>query len=754
LATDMELRGERAVALASLGNLYWRRGEPRIALDDLKESLRLNQSDPISAAKVRLSLGTIDLGLGQPREALDNFQQALKALQQGEDYVWTSSALVSVGRANLMLDQPQEALASFEEALRIVDRARNPGPKPRATALQWIGVAQLQLHRVPQAIQSLNEALQIQIRVDRPGQALTEQKLGEAYAEQGDPAAAREAFRKALQITEEVEAPSSRPPILLDGARLERQQGHFPEALRLIEEAIQILESVRSDLRDDRLRTSFFASRRSYYDFYVELLLELDRQNPGQGYADRAFAASEKGRARSLLDLLAKGRSELTRGISPDLRQQEEEVEARLSQVRRDLVDAHADPQKARLTGSLEEQLKAFGGRQQEIEQRIKSESPHYAQIRYPSPLQREEIRELLRPDEALLEYSIGESGTYLFVVTTEGLAVHRLAAAPAQLSEEVEVVRSTLEKEGRLTTAFLRTAHHLYETLVAPAKPEIEAKRRLLIAPDGALYHLAFEALLDREANRESDCHFLIEDKAVSYVPSASVLSSLSVPLPTEGAAPHKRFIAFAPVYAQPARAEEPTRRADADAPSTLPELLGARNEVAAISRLYPETDLKVYLGAEASRENFQRLGLRTTALHFAGHGLFVEEHPEQSSLVFTDGFLQVDDIFNLELDADLVVLSACHTAGKVVAGEGLVGLTRAFLYAGAPSVIVTLWQAVDTSTPDLMVQFYGNLGRSGDKAEALRQAKLSIIERGRASGRLIRPYYWAPFILVGKPR
>jgi CHAT domain-containing protein len=112
------------------------------------------------------------------------------------------------------------------------------------------------------------------------------------------------------------------------------------------------------------------------------------------------------------------------------------------------------------------------------------------------------------------------------------------------------------------------------------------------------------------------------------------------------------------------------------------------------------------------------------------------------------------VSQIFNLELSTDLVVLSACKTAGKVVTGEGLVGLTRAFLYAGAPSVVVTLWQAVDTSARDLMVGFYANLDRSGDRAEALRQAKLALIEQGRKSGRLNRPYYWAPFILVGKSR
>jgi CHAT domain-containing protein len=227
-----------------------------------------------------------------------------------------------------------------------------------------------------------------------------------------------------------------------------------------------------------------------------------------------------------------------------------------------------------------------------------------------------------------------------------------------------------------------------------------------------------------------------------------------------TAGAGPRKRLIAFAPAYGTAASQEQITRNADPqplqDTPqnSFLPDLEAAREEVTAITHLYPETERAVYLGSEASRENFKR-SPRTAFLHFAGHGVLDEEHPERSSLVFSDGGLQVDDIFNLELSSDLVVLSACRTAGKVVTGEGLVGLTRAFLYAGTPSVVVTLWQAVDTSARDLMVLFYSSLGQSEDKAEALRQAKLTMIGRGRQTEkRLIRPYYWAPFILVGKSR
>ncbi|HEY4575140.1 MAG TPA: CHAT domain-containing protein, partial [Thermoanaerobaculia bacterium] len=587
--------------------------------------------------------------------------------------------------------------------------------------------------------------------VDHPGQALTQQTLGKAFQKQGDPAAAREAFLTALRINEEVQAPYFRPPILLELARLERGQKDLQAALRRIEEAIRIVESIRYDLTDDRLRTAFLASRRSYYDFYVDLLMELDRQRPGQGYADQALAKSEMARARALLDLLTEARFVLTRWISAELREKERDVRARLSQIQRQLADELSkEPARPLVLRELEARRQETEREQEGIEARIKAESPHYAELRYPSPLRREQIQKLLQPDEALLEYSLGERGVYLFVVTAEGLTVHPLKPAPEKVGEDVEVLHAALENGGRLTNAYLRTAHRLYEELVEPAQAEIRDKRRLLIAPDGALHYLAFEALLTREAQRESDCHFLIEDRAISYVPSASVLSSLEAP--AAGAGPRKRLIAFAPAYGPPSGSPKTTRGGAPD--SALPDLEGARQEVAAIAGLYPEADRAVYVGPQASRENFKRVA-HAAFLHFAGHGRLDEEHPERSSLELTDGSLQVDDIFNLELSSDLVVLSACQTAGKVVTGEGLVGLTRAFLYAGTPSVMVTLWQAVDTSARDLMVQLYTNLGRQGDKAEALRQAKLTLIATGRRTGgRLARPYYWAPFILVGKPR
>lgn len=763
LAESQHLKGVKASILAGLGFLHRRRGEPQKALERFQEAESINRSDPDLdrqyTRKVLLNIGAVYQDLGQSEEALRIYQKALDESQLNEDQSDIAFVLAQIGQIELAGGRVQEAMANFRKALGIAQSIKNP--KVTGLALHLLGVAHLKLGQLPEAVESLQSALLLREQTDRLSVAFTEQKLGEAYQAQNDLSRADSSLRRALTIATEVGASFFQAPIDFELAKLARRRGNLQESLERIEQAVKVLESVRYDLLDDRLRTSFFASRRSYYDFYVGLLMELDRLRPGQGFADRALAGSEQGRARALLDLLAEARFELTRGISAELREEEKDVRARLSQIQNQLEDERLrkNPRAATI-GELEERLRKTEEEQAAVEVRIKAESPLYAQIRYPSPLQRETLQRLLQADEALLEYSLGEEGVYLFVVTAEGLTVHRIERSQAQIGEDVETVRATVEKGGQLTNAYRQVAYRLYQDLIAPARAEIGGKRRLLIAPDGILHHLAFEALLDREARLESECHFLIESWAVSYIPSASVLSSLyETRSMATGEVPLKRFVAFAPSYSSQGgegRTRNAGLKSEDSGPrdSALPDLEGARQEVAAISRLYPEPALKIYMGSDASRENFRRSDLRTVSLHFAGHGKLDEVHPEQSSLEFTDGPLPVSQIFNLELNADLVVLSACKTAGKVVTGEGLVGLTRAFLYAGAPSVVVTLWQAVDTSARDLMVQFYGNLDRGGDKAEALRQAKLALIEQGRKSGRLNRPYYWAPFILVGKPR
>jgi CHAT domain-containing protein/Tfp pilus assembly protein PilF len=745
LATQEDNDRERATALAGLGAIDRRQGRPQEALRKLSAALEINRnlSLQVEEGKTLALLGGVYLDLGEGAKAREGFRDAIKVFRVDRNYPWVATTLGLLGNANLSIDRTQDALDTYREMLKVAEEAKVT--RQQGAALHGIGAAQRRMGRLGEAVQILEQALFYRQGKDRLGEALTRQELGKAYQAQGDLGRAESSLREALRIADAVGAFLPRAAIHYDLTLLERQKGNLEEAVAEIDRAVKILETVRSDLSEDRLRTSFFASRRSYYDLYVDLLMELDRRHPGQGYADRALGASEQARARGLLDLLE--HLELTRGISPQLRQAEAEAAARLSQIQSALVQESLEKARPTVLADLKLRLQGAETEQQDVEQRVKTESPSlYVQVRYPTLLKSGEIRNLLDPGSALLEYSLGDEASYLFVVTRErGLKAYRLGLSKSEIAAESGKVRQAIESPDELKYAYRSAAYRLYQTLVAPAEADLAGKR-LLIAADGPLSHLPFDALLTGKAQDDLAGLYLIQRYTISYIPSASVLSSLQQA--TGGRKTSPRFLAFAPSYGG---ALGPEAARGGSTPSVpLPALEGAEAEVRAIADRYPGK-AKLYLGTDASLENVRKSPLVSEFVHFACHGSLDEEHPESSELTLEDGRLTVSDIFNLDLNTGLVVLSACETAGKEVNGEGLVGLTRAFLYAGSPSVVVTLWRVSDRKTSDLMIRFYTNLDQSGDKAEALRQAKLGLIgKRGIAS----HPYYWAPFILVGKPR
>jgi CHAT domain-containing protein len=779
LIDDEESRlAAQAGVLTTFGSLYRRRGELREALARFEEALKINQArgEKLDQARVLIHLGTVYQDLGELERALEIYGEAGRIFGVLEARKWEGIATFNIGQVHLMLGNVPAALEQFESARSTSREAKSP--RNEAAALHGLGLARLQLRRAAEAVPFLEEALLLRRQIgDRPGEAATLLVLGRAYLAQGDLERSAVFLRQAEILASQSEASFVRAGALLSLARLSRDRGDLAGALEEIEKSLAILESVRSDLASDSLSASFFATKRSYYEFYVDLLMRLEGRAPGQGYAARALKASEMARARSLLDLLVEGRLNVTKGIPPELKQREAEVGARLAQIQRELMEKLSRTEMdEEILSVLRDRLKQADEERQQVRAEIEREYPRYAEVSYSAPLGLQEIQAQLEREDALLEYSLGAEGSYLFVVTREFLKVYPLKHAD-EISQRVRQAREGVEgsSERALVRSF-QAAHWLYKELVAPAKADITGKR-LLIAPDGALNYLSFEALLTAEPTSRPTAlqPYLLVDFAVTYVPSASVLPWLEQQDPEDlagDAAAPKRFVAFAdPIYALEALAQEDGSEVRGGGMVLergglaeqerwrMPRLKGSEREVSAIARHYRPSEIQIYLRDEAIEEKVKNNSLVEEArrLHFATHGEVNERRPELSGLLLThsqgskeDGILQVYEIFNLSLKADLVVLSACNTAlGKDVIGEGLVGMTRAFLYAGAPSVMVSLWRVADTTAPELMEQFYENLDRLGSKTEALRQAKLEMVRQGKYS----HPYYWAPFILVGKP-
>ncbi|MFQ6094268.1 MAG: CHAT domain-containing protein, partial [bacterium] len=306
----------------------------------------------------------------------------------------------------------------------------------------------------------------------------------------------------------------------------------------------------------------------------------------------------------------------------------------------------------------------------------------------------------------------------------------------------------------------------NLCDMLIGPAREYLKPGVELIIIPDGILHYLPFGALVTQKAiDQKQEARYLIEDYTISYAPSASVLDIL-IERPARSVQIRRReLLAFGdPLFG------ETTEEADLTLETTerglyqeqgcqFSRLPYTKLEVTRIASLFPEESTSIYLGAAAAEERVKGEDLtRYRRVHFATHGLIDEAIPGRSCVVLAldddpaeDGFLQMREIFNLKFDADLVVLSACQTGrGKLVRGEGLIGLSRAFLYAGANSMLLSLWSVNDRSTAELMESFYRSLQKGKEKSEALRTAKLDLLE-GEIQA-LRHPYYWAPFILLGR--
>jgi CHAT domain-containing protein len=592
---------------------------------------------------------------------------------------------------------------------------------------------------------------------------------GKVLAETGEYDQAIKQLAEALTLTRQSGQRFFELLALYGLAYAERGRGNLTAAQTAIDTTLTQIETLRGEYYQPELRSAGYSRAAEFY----ELALDLRLRQADVSNVEAAFALSERARARTLLELLAETHIELRQSLQPEWQTREREAQARLTAAQTQLIQARlaAQPDTARLN-ALQAELKQAEQTHAESERDIRRQYPRYAELHYPAPLDVAGARALLDGETALLAYALGQEHSFLFVVTRDGIQALRLPKAE-ELDALVRQLRQTLQQPGRREFGeYIRTARRLYEWLIAPAESALAGKKRLLIAPDQALHYLPFECLLTSAAANPAagfgKLDYLLKRWEVAYVPSASVLASLRQ-RQREPRNDAKQFVAFAdPLYPAAGSSNKPSGKpavqrsliAESQERWALPPLPASAREARQIAQLFSAEQVSLYLGASAKEENVKTNAALTTArrIHFATHGLLDERQPQYSGLVLTldddlreDDLLQMHEIFNLKLQADLVVLSACRTGlGQQLRGEGVIGLTRAFLFAGAPSVAVSLWQVADASTADLMVRFYQQLEQRHDKAAALRQAKLALIAQPRYS----HPYYWAPFVLVGEPQ
>lgn len=483
--------------------------------------------------------------------------------------------------------------------------------------------------------------------------------------------------------------------ILFDRGRIAEKEGDLKSAIDYYRQSIAVIEQQRSTINTETSKIGFAGDKQAVYRQLVGALFA-DRQY------DAAFEYVERSKSRALVDMLAAKQDFAVVSGDPE-------------KVKTLLAMANSAESEARLQGGVREtgQTRSLVV---DARRKLDAESPELASLVNVSSLGTAEIQGLIPADEVLVEYYYNAPDLYAFVLGRSGLTAVRIEAG--ELLEDVRRYRQYLENAG--STGHLTLAKKLYDSLVRPIAERIDAKKIVVVA-HGPLHYLPFNALHDGQG-------YLIERYSLRMLPSASVLKYLR----TQPVAKAGNILAFG----------------NPDLGDPRYDLAYAEAEAVAVAKKRAQS--RVLLRKDANEAAFRQYGSGFRYLHFATHGEFNADAPLKSALLLAkdrehDGMLTVDKLYSLKLDADLVTLSACETGlGKIANGDDVVGLTRGFLYAGASSIVASLWKVDDKATSYLMTRFYDNLEQA-DKREALRQAQRDTL------GRYGHPYYWAAFQLTG---
>ena len=712
-----EIRTREAPGSNALSNSLFNLGLVAAAREDLaaaedyfQRALALDQSFAPTSANISMALynlGAVAEKRGDLAAAEDYHKRALAFWRQYmPESLAVASGLVSLANLSLKRGRPAAARELAPLALEMAERVLPAGIVTGDAAL-CLGDIALAEGGFDAALGWYQRALEVR-RAQLPGssaEAEVHRRLGALARRRKRPTEART---------------------------------HHLDALTLLDAQSQRLGGT------DEVRARFAAQYAPYYSETIDLLMEM-------GLPEEAFHVAERYRARAFLALLAERDLVFAADIPPALDRERRAARAEYDRTLAALAGVSGEAAlKARQT------LDAIRRRQAEIDGRVRAASPRLAALEHSPPLDLAGARAALDPGTVLLSYVLGESHGYLFAVgpaPADFLAV-RLDVAVPKLRDEVERYRDLIQSGGRLGAKALRaSAERLSAALLAPAADRIGRADRVLILPDGALHVLPFASLADPTSPRTT--RTLVEAKPLFTAASATVFASLRA---ERRPARPARLIAFGdPDYQAAAGAASLVRRLKERGLELVP-LPASRREVETLRELYPQSS-RVFLGAEASEERARAMGREASLVHFACHALADESSPLDSSLVLAlppswkpgrpNGLLQAWEIFEqVRLDADLVTLSACGTAlGRQMSGEGMLGLTRAFQYAGARSLLASLWAVSDEATAELMRGFYRRLRRGESKDAALRGAQLELIE----SPRFAHPSLWAAFQLSG---
>ncbi|MCG8463069.1 MAG: CHAT domain-containing protein [Holophagales bacterium] len=746
-----------ALLMMNLGSVARQRGDFAHAESWYRRGLEILRR----AAPEGEKMATLEAGLGtvlMERWDLEKAEEHL-ARALGSSRRRAPGSLEEAGRWNLLgtlarMRGDLDTAAAHQERALAVQRLAAPDGLQQTRSLVNLGELALLRGEIVASRRYAERALRLlEPRAPESAAAAAARVvLGEAELAAGDLEGAERSLSDALEVLEGRGFAGYRRVECLEAlARVARRQGRPELAWGHLERALEDLDEQVGKLGGGRDEDGSFRARYGHvYRAAIDLLLELGRPSA-------AFEVLEERRARGLLSMLAE-RDLAFVEIPVELSKARRRLAVLYDRSLQELLEADGDAERAEELGAELDRLRRA---RRELQDRIRESAPQIRELEDARTASSAEIRAALDPGTLLLSYSVGEAVTRLFVLSREsGLQVFEVPIGEGRLRSAVRGLVRLIEQRRNPGSpayrALLLAAHELYEVLLGPARHLVEASERLLVVPDGPLFRVPFAALVD--APPSGEWRFLVEERGLHVVASATLYTQLRG---RRGERDRPReLVAFGdPDYgeARPGTAPREPQVRSAARYFDLRPLPGSRLEVEKIGGLYPRGS-QLWLGRHATEERAKNLDRETRYVHFAAHGLLNERSPLDSAIALTlatpeadgeNGLLQVWEIFEqVRIDADLVVLSACQTAsGPYVDGEGLIGLARAFHYAGASSVLASSWKVEDRATADLMFRFYRNLRAGSRKDAALRSAQLGLLRSSEHAA----PYYWASFQLYG---
>ncbi len=710
------------------------------------------------------NIGIVYDDMGDFDKALEYYAEALEIDRQLEDDSYICEALNNIGvtyRKKALLSNNAEdfnkAIESFNDSLGLARKIKDV--EVEIKALNNLGTLHTDQERYSKALVNFKMALKkAEMIKDKESVGHILNNIGIVYYYQGDYERSTEYYRRAIALANEIEEGSK---ILWEAyfeiANAYNEQKDYQNALENYKKSIGVIENLRLEIKLEEHKARFLGRDKKIeaYHNLIGLLFELHQSNPEKTYNFEAFEYLERAKARAFLDSLEVSAVDVSKVVDDKLINQESELMKDISTIYIKLLSPGLTEKQQ---NKLDEQLHEYEDRLETLKNEIRITSPAYAGLKYPQPISLQEAqKKLLDSKTAFFEYCIGKEDSFAFVVTKKELKIFPLPNA----KKIQTMVRDHLVSISDRENQDFHLGYELFSNLVLPGLDEKIEK--LVFIPGDILNYFPFETLI----SRKNENHWLINDYRIAYVPSISSFRELLTSKKSKNRKPRKDILAFGdPDFGSPERENNGVdffHDYSSSKESNLYRLQYSGAEIQGIASLFKRTKRNTFIRENATEEQLKALNLADyKILHFATHGLIDDKEPARSSIVLSlnnnnskrnnsteDGFLQMREIFNLKLNSDLVTLSACQTGlGQFIRGEGIESLNRAFFFAGASSVIISLWPVNDQASAQLMERFYTHLHSSKPTMDALQMTKMEMITSGT---QLSHPYYWAGFIVTG---